>query len=128
MCLEGSLKLKEVSYIHSEAYPSGELKHGTISLIDDKIFVFCILTDEELCEKSISNIIEVESRGAKTVIISRKSLKQNRNLEICVDDVSQFVISLLVVPILQLIAYHTAVNRGCDVDKPKNLAKSVTVE
>ncbi len=128
MCLEGSLKLKEVSYIHSEAYPSGELKHGTISLIDKGIPVFCILTDDELYEKSISNIVEVESRGAKTIIISKKSLKQNRKLEICVDDVSQFVIPLLVVPVLQLIAYHTAVDRGCDVDKPKNLAKSVTVE
>ena len=128
ICLEGSLKLKEVSYIHSEAYPSGELKHGTISLIDEGIPVFGIITDEELKEKSISNIIEVESRGAKAIIIAKKSLKLGRDLEVLVDDVSSFTIALLVVPVLQLIAYHTAVNRGCDVDKPKNLAKSVTVE
>ena len=128
ICLEGSLKLKEVSYIHSEAYPSGELKHGTISLIDEGMPVFGIITDEELKEKSISNIIEVESRGAKAIIIAKKSLKLGRDLEVLVDDVSSFTIALLVVPVLQLIAYHTAVNRGCDVDKPKNLAKSVTVE
>lgn len=128
ICLEGSLKLKEVSYIHSEAYQAGELKHGTISLISDGMPVFGILTDKELVEKSISNIIEVESRGAKTIIISRESLKQNKDLEISVPDVSSFTIGLLVVPVLQLIAYYTAVNRKCDVDKPKNLAKSVTVE
>lgn len=128
ICLEGSLKLKEVSYIHSEAYQAGELKHGTISLISDGMPVFGILTDKELVEKSISNIIEVESRGAKTIIISRESLKQNKDLEISVPDVSSFTIGLLVVPVLQLISYYTAVNRKCDVDKPKNLAKSVTVE
>ncbi len=128
ICLEGSLKLKEVSYIHSEAYQAGELKHGTISLISDGMPVFGILTDKELVEKSISNIIEVESRGAKTIIISKESLKQNKDLEICVPDVSSFTIGLLIVPVLQLIAYYTAVNRDCDVDKPKNLAKSVTVE
>ena len=128
ICLEGSLKLKEVSYIHSEAYPSGELKHGTISLIDEGMPVFGIITDEELKEKSISNIIEVESRGAKAIIIAKKSLKLGRDLEVLVDDVSSFTIALLVVPVLQLIAYYTAVNRDCDVDKPKNLAKSVTVE
>lgn len=128
ICLEGSLKLKEVSYIHSEAYQAGELKHGTISLISDGMPVFGILTDVELVEKSMSNIIEVESRGARTIIISRESLKQNRDLEICVPDVSSFTIGLLIVPVLQLIAYYTAVNRDCDVDKPKNLAKSVTVE
>ena len=128
ICLEGSLKLKEVSYIHSEAYPSGELKHGTISLIDEGMPVFGIITDEELKEKSISNIIEVESRGAKAIIIAKKSLKLGRDLEVLVDDVSSFTIALLVVPVLQLIAYYTAVNRDCDVDKTKNLAKSVTVE
>ena len=117
-----------ISYIHSEAYPSGELKHGTISLIDEGMPVFGIITDEELKEKSISNIIEVESRGAKAIIIAKKSLKLGRDLEVLVDDVSSFTIALLVVPVLQLIAYHTAVNRGCDVDKPRNLAKSVTVE
>ena len=126
--LEGSLKLKEISYIHSEAYQAGELKHGTISLIEEGMPVFGIITEDELEEKTLSNIIEVESRGAKSIVIAKKSLKTGRKLEILVDDVSSFTISLLVVPILQLIAYHTAVNRGCDVDKPKNLAKSVTVE
>lgn len=128
LCLEGSLKLKEVSYIHSEAYQAGELKHGTISLIENEMPVFGILTDKELVEKTLSNIIEVESRGAKTIIIARESLKQGRKLEIIVDDVSDFTISMLIVPTLQLIAYYTAIERGADVDKPKNLAKSVTVE
>lgn len=128
ICMEGSLKLKEVSYIHSEAYQAGELKHGTISLIHQDMPVFGILTDSQLYEKTMSNVIEVESRGAKAILISKNSLKQNKSLEIVVPDSSDFVISLYVVPTLQLIAYHTAIMRGCDVDKPKNLAKSVTVE
>ncbi len=126
--LEGSLKLKEISYIHSEAYQAGELKHGTISLIEKDMPVFGILTDNVLAEKTISNIIETSSRGAKTIIISKESLKQNNDLEINVPDVSDYTVALLIVPVLQLIAYYTAIKRNCDVDKPRNLAKSVTVE
>ena len=127
-CLEGSLKLKEVSYIHSEAYQAGELKHGTISLIEKDMPVFGILTDKDIYEKTLSNVIEVTSRGANAIIITTSELKTNRELEIVVPTVSMFTQGLLVVPTLQLIAYHTALLRGCDIDKPRNLAKSVTVE
>ena len=127
-CLEGSLKLKEVSYIHSEAYQAGELKHGTISLINEGMPVFGILTDEDIIEKTLSNLKEVESRGAKTIVITTNELKTNNDLEVVVPKVSMFTQGLLVVPTLQLIAYYTALLRDCDIDKPKNLAKSVTVE
>ena len=127
-CLEGSLKLKEVSYIHSEAYQAGELKHGTISLIDKDMPVFGILTDRSIISKTLSNVIEVESRGAKTIIITTPEFKTDRDLEIIVPETSIFTQGLLVIPVLQLISYHTALLRGCDIDKPKNLAKSVTVE
>lgn len=128
ICLEGSLKLKEVSYIHSEAYQAGELKHGTISLIEDKTPVIGIITDKEIAEKTMSNMIEVAARGAKKILITTNSLKQSVKEEIVVADTNQFLQPLLIVPVLQLIAYHTAKLRGCDIDKPKNLAKSVTVE
>lgn len=125
--LEGSLKLKEVSYIHSEAYQAGELKHGTISLIEDKMPVFAIVTDDTIKDKTVSNIEEVKSRGAKTIIISNESW-DNQKLQIVVPKISPYFQPILIVPTLQLIAYETAKLRGCDIDKPKNLAKSVTVE
>ena len=125
--LEGSLKLKEVSYIHSEAYQAGELKHGTISLIDNNMPVFGIITDESIREKTISNIEEVKSRGADVIIVTNEKVLGYDN-QIIVPKVSEFFEPLLVVPALQLIAYETAKLRGCDIDKPKNLAKSVTVE
>lgn len=128
MSLEGSLKLKEISYIHSEAYQAGELKHGTISLIDEGTPVIGIITDQELKEKTMSNIIEVKARGAKCILITTEELKQNFELEIDVKSVNIFLQALLIVPILQLIAYDVAILRGCDVDQPRNLAKSVTVE
>ena len=128
-CLEGSLKLKEVSYIHSEAYQAGELKHGTISLIDEGMPVFGILTDEDIIQKTLSNVIETKARGAKAIIITSSSdLGKDFDLVINVPKLSMFTQGLVVVPTLQLIAYHTASLRGCDIDKPKNLAKSVTVE
>lgn len=128
-CLEGSLKLKEVSYIHSEAYQAGELKHGTISLIDEGMPVFGILTDEDIIPKTLSNVIETKARGAKAIIITSSSdLGKDFDLVINVPKLSMFTQGLVVVPTLQLIAYHTASLRGCDIDKPKNLAKSVTVE
>ena len=125
--LEGSLKLKEVSYIHSEAYQAGELKHGTISLIEEGMPVFSIVTDDSIKEKTVSNIEEVKSRGAKTIIISNESW-ENQKLQIVVPKVSEYFQPILIVPTLQLLAYETAKLRGCDIDKPKNLAKSVTVE
>lgn len=125
--MEGSLKLKEVSYIHSEAYQAGELKHGTISLIEEGMPVFAIITEEEIKDKTVSNIEEVKSRGAKTIIISNESW-DNQKLQIVVPKISPYFQPILIVPTLQLIAYETAKLRGCDIDKPKNLAKSVTVE
>lgn len=125
--LEGSLKLKEVSYIHSEAYQAGELKHGTISLIEEGMPVFAIVTDEKIKDKTISNMEEVKSRGAKIIMISNEHCK-NQPLQITVPKVSAYFQPILIVPTLQLLAYETAKLRGCDIDKPKNLAKSVTVE
>lgn len=125
--MEGSLKLKEVSYIHSEAYQAGELKHGTISLVDDGTPVISIITDKDIKEKTISNVQEVKARGAKCIIISNEEITGYDYL-IQVPKMSDFFQPLLVVPCLQLIAYEVAKLRGCDIDKPKNLAKSVTVE
>lgn len=125
--MEGSLKLKEVSYIHSEAYQAGELKHGTISLVDDGTPVISIITDKDIKEKTISNVQEVKARGAKCIIISNEEITGYDHL-IQVPKLSDFFQPLVVVPCLQLIAYEVAKLRGCDIDKPKNLAKSVTVE
>lgn len=125
--MEGSLKLKEVSYIHSEAYQAGELKHGTISLIDDGMPVFAIITDDTIKDKTISNIEEVKSRGAQTIIISNEKFDTD-DMQVTVPKISPYFQPILIVPTLQLIAYETAKLRGCDIDKPKNLAKSVTVE
>ena len=124
--LEGSLKLKEVSYIHSEAYQAGELKHGTISLIDKGTPVFAITTEDDIREKTISNICEVKARGAMIIVVSNEEVESDYLIK--VPRVSEFLQPILVVPCLQLIAYEVAKIRGCDIDKPKNLAKSVTVE
>lgn len=129
--LEGSLKLKEISYIHSEAYAAGELKHGTISLIEEGTLVTAILTQKELYKKSISNIVEVRTRGAFVLAITNEG---NYEIEKAADYVvyipqtnRYFANSLAIIP-LQLFGYYISVGRGCDVDKPRNLAKSVTVE
>ena len=129
--LEGSLKLKEVSYIHSEAYPAGELKHGTISLIEEGSLVTALLTQEALYKKTISNIVEVQTRGAFIMLLTNEDNKEGDK---CGDFVIRipktnkyFTTSLAVIP-LQLLAYYVSVGKGCDVDKPRNLAKSVTVE
>ena len=127
ICMEGSLKLKEVSYIHSEAYQAGELKHGTISLINDGYPVFAVVTDDKIKDKTISNIEEVISRGADIIIISTEKIA-NYKKQVIVPKINSFMQPLLVVPTLQLIAYEVAKLRDCDIDKPKNLAKSVTVE
>lgn len=125
--LEGSLKLKEISYIHSEAYQAGELKHGTISLINDGTIVIGILTDEDIYDKTLSNLEEVISRGAKPIYISTIDNNNYEN-KIIIPKVDKNLQPLLVVPALQMIAYFVAVKRKCNIDKPKNLAKSVTVE
>ena len=130
--LEGSLKLKEISYIHSEAYASGELKHGTISLIEDGTLVVALGTYTPLFDKALSNIIEVKARGADIVALTTESRRSD--MEKTVENVlavpdTHVVLqpSLGIVP-LQLFAYYVALQRGCDIDKPRNLAKSVTVE
>lgn len=129
--LEGSLKLKEISYIHSEAYAAGELKHGTISLIEEGTPVFAIATQEALFEKTQGNVKEVKARGASVIALTADMCPDMTELAdevICVPaNGGVFMPSLNVIP-LQLFAYHMAVLRGCDVDKPRNLAKSVTVE
>ena len=126
---EGSLKLKEISYIHSESYAAGELKHGPIALIENGITVVSILTDANLVEKTISNIQEVITRGAKTVIITNQDIDDNRfDLVIHIPSTSPFVSPILSIIPLQLFAYYISKEKGLDVDKPRNLAKSVTVE
>ena len=128
---EASLKLKEISYIHSEAYAAGEMKHGTISLITDGVPVIAVCTQDHLVEKMISNIKEVKARGAFVLVICKENMQIDKEVA---DEVLKIpVLSDLFMPIpamtvLQLVAYHTSVIRGCDVDKPRNLAKSVTVE
>jgi glucosamine--fructose-6-phosphate aminotransferase (isomerizing) len=130
--LEGSLKLKEISYIHSESYASGELKHGTISLIEPGTLVVALATYAPLFDKAMSNVVEVQARGADVVALTTESLsgamgKVTDNLLVIPDTHPILQPSLGVVP-LQLFAYYIALHRGCDIDKPKNLAKSVTVE
>lgn len=127
--LEGSLKLKEISYIHSEAYAAGELKHGPIALIENGITVISIITDKALVEKTISNIQEVITRGAKTLVITNQELPSN-NIDtiITVPDTNVLFSPILAIVPLQLLSYYISKEKGLDVDKPRNLAKSVTVE
>ena len=129
IALEGSLKLKEISYIHSEAYAAGELKHGTISLIDKDTPVIAIITDNSIKDKTISNVKEVKARGAKTILISNENLDNSCfDKKVIIPSIHPLLQPLLTVIPLQLIAYEVAKLRDCDIDKPKNLAKSVTVE
>ena len=129
--LEGSLKLKEISYIHSEAYAAGELKHGTISLIEDNILVIGVLTQSELYEKTISNMVECKSRGAYLMALTtygKYEVEDTVEFTVYIPKIDEhFAASLAVVP-LQLLGYYVSVAKGLDVDKPRNLAKSVTVE
>lgn len=131
LSMEGSLKLKEISYIHSEAYAAGELKHGTISLINEGMPVIAVATQQALFDKTISNIQEVKSRGAKVILVCRDSYQPEQNtadMKFGLPDFDDMLMPMLAVVPLQLIAYYTSVHRGNDVDKPRNLAKSVTVE
>ena len=131
ICLEGSLKLKEISYIHSEAYAAGELKHGTISLIEEDTLVIGVVTQMQLAEKSVSNLIEVEARGAYIMSVTvngNYAIEKQSKLTLYIPNIDPcFTASLAVIP-LQLLSYYVGVARGLDVDKPRNLAKCVAVE
>ena len=132
MGLEGSLKLKEISYIHSEAYASGELKHGTISLIEPGTLVVALGTCGRLFQKAMSNVVEVKSRGADVLALTtdsrRREMSQVSSAVMTIPDARELLLPCLSVVPLQLFAYYVALMRGCDIDKPRNLAKSVTVE
>ena len=126
---EGSLKLKEISYIHSESYAAGELKHGPIALIENGITVVGIMTDKNLVKKTVSNIQEVITRGAKTLVVSNQDIDKNMfDVVIDIPETNCFVSPILSIIPLQLLAYYISKEKGLDVDKPRNLAKSVTVE
>lgn len=132
LSLEGSLKLKEISYIHSDAYAAGELKHGTISLVEENTLVIAIATYAKLIEKTVSNSQEVKARGARVLTVTTESARDKVNHTsdevIVIPDTSEiFLPSLAVLP-LQMFSYYVALMRGCSIDKPRNLAKSVTVE
>ena len=126
--MEGSLKLKEVSYVHAEGYPAGELKHGSIALIDDKVFEVCFIADNWLFEKSLSNLIEMNARGAHAIAITNSKRKVEAETVVRIATKSDLLVPLVFNIVSQLMAYYVAVARGNDVDQPRNLAKSVTVE
>lgn len=131
LCCEGSLKLKEISYMHSEAYAAGELKHGTISLIYEGVPVVAIATEGALIEKTISNIKEVKARGATVIFVCKEGAVKNPDFcdhIIEIPETDEMLMPVLAIVPLQVFAYYTAIYKGCDVDKPRNLAKSVTVE
>ena len=131
VALEGSLKLKEISYIHAEAYAAGELKHGTLALIVEGVPVIALATQKSVYEKTLSNIKEVKARDAVVIGVAAKGddeLEKYVDHVIKVPQTDELLIPLLTVVPLQLLAYYAAITRGCDVDKPRNLAKSVTVE
>ena len=132
MALEGALKLKEISYIHAEGYAAGEMKHGPIALIDDKVPVIVIAPSGPLFEKTVSNMQEVAARGGKIVLITDSKGAREAGIEILatliLPEMPATVTPLVYAIPVQLIAYHTAVVMGTDVDQPRNLAKSVTVE
>ena len=131
LSMEGSLKLKEISYIHSESYAAGELKHGTISLVTDGMPVIAVATQRELFDKTISNVKEVKARGANVILVTHSYINVEDDVadyKIGLPTIDDILMPMLTVVPLQLIAYYTAVLRGNDVDKPRNLAKSVTVE
>jgi glucosamine--fructose-6-phosphate aminotransferase (isomerizing) len=132
LSLEGSLKLKEISYIHSEAYASGELKHGTISLIEEGTLVVALGTYEPLFDKAMSNVVEVQARGATVLALTTEDhaaqMAERVPMVLSIPKVEQMLLPQLGVVPLQLLAYYIALERGCDIDKPRNLAKSVTVE
>jgi glucosamine--fructose-6-phosphate aminotransferase (isomerizing) len=136
IALEGALKLKEISYIHAEGYPAGEMKHGPIALIDEDLPVVAIAAKDEVFEKALGNIQEAKARGAQMIVVTNASqtaafeglLDPARDVILTVPDAHPLLLPVLMVVPLQLLAYHVAICRGADVDQPRNLAKSVTVE
>jgi glucosamine--fructose-6-phosphate aminotransferase (isomerizing) len=129
--LEGALKLKEISYVHAEGYPAGELKHGPIALVEDGVPVVAVATECHVYPKMLSNIQEVRARGANVIAIASEGDEEiagYANHVLSVPRVPELLAPVVVTPPLQLLAYHVAKLRGCDVDQPRNLAKSVTVE
>ena len=131
LAMEGSLKIKEISYMHAEAFAAGELKHGTIALIEEGTPVLVIATQEQLFEKMLSNMQEVKARGAKVIAIAKehnKEVEKSADRVIYIPEVEDMFASITSVVPMQLLSYHVAKMRGCDIDKPRNLAKSVTVE
>ena len=132
IAMEGALKLKEISYIHAEGYASGEMKHGPIALVDDKVPVIIIAPKDFLFEKNISNMQEIMARGGDVILITdengKKEINDNSIKKIVLPNVNEFVQPILYSIPVQLIAYFVAVSKGTDVDQPRNLAKSVTVE
>jgi glucosamine--fructose-6-phosphate aminotransferase (isomerizing) len=132
LSLEGSLKLKEISYIHSEAYAAGELKHGTISLVENGTLVITVATYNKLIEKTLSNAVEVKSRGAEILAITTETgaelVGKTADNVITIPDTNEALLPSLAVLPMQLFSYYMALLRGCSIDKPRNLAKSVTVE
>jgi glutamine---fructose-6-phosphate transaminase (isomerizing) len=136
IALEGALKLKEISYIHAEGYPAGEMKHGPIALIDEDLPVVAVAADDNVFEKAIGNIQEAKARGGRVIVVTNISkvgafdgvIEPDRDIVLAVPDAHPLLLPVLLVVPLQLLAYHVALVRGCDVDQPRNLAKSVTVE
>ncbi len=131
IALEGALKLKEIAYIHAEGYPAGEMKHGPIALIEENMPVITLALNSHIHEKLLSNIEEVKARGGKVIAITTEgdeAIAKKADHVLTVPVVDEYLSPLLAIIPLQLLAYYVAVLRGCDVDQPRNLAKSVTVE
>ena len=136
IALEGALKLKEISYIHAEGYPAGEMKHGPIALIDEDLPIVALAPDDHVFEKMVGNIQEAKARGGQVIVVTNVSharafdeiLDPLTDVVLTVPDADPLLMPILLTVPLQLLAYHIAVRRGCDVDQPRNLAKSVTVE
>jgi glucosamine--fructose-6-phosphate aminotransferase (isomerizing) len=131
IALEGALKLKEISYIHAEGYPAGEMKHGPIALIDAELPTVALAPRDALCEKMLANMEEVKARSGKLICITTEgnvALEAKVDHVLYVPEAPPLIMPLLMVVPLQLLSYHIALLRGCDVDQPRNLAKSVTVE
>jgi len=126
--LEGALKIKEVSYLHAEGYPAGELKHGAIALVDDRFFEVAFIAENWLYDKSLSNIIEMNARGAHVIVVTNSKKRIKAEEVVSIHTKLDMFVPLLFNVVSQLLAYYVAVGRGHDVDQPRNLAKSVTVE
>ena len=135
IALEGALKLKEISYIHAEGYPAGEMKHGPIALIDERMPVVALAPDDHVFEKMVGNVQEAKARGGAVIAITTTGddrmtavLDPQNDVQLAMPRTSALLTPIIMTIPLQLLAYHIAVRRGCDVDQPRNLAKSVTVE